>query len=131
MEGGGPPVVVVDLGAGLGRSMVRLAQQHKSEIEAGNLILVCASISHEPNFPNESKMKLEEGISVAQWNEEEVPGYYVLLPHNHHRHRGLKPRTVFGRRWALGGEWVTDGREHEEQAGAGAIAAQAVQSSRA
>ena len=36
---------------------------------------------------------------------------YVLLPHNSHRHRGLKPRTSNGRRWALGGGLVTDGKQ--------------------
>jgi hypothetical protein len=40
---------------------------------------------------------------------------YLLLPHNSHCRRGLKPRTRVGG-WVLGGGLVTDG-EHEEGAG--------------
>ena len=62
------------------------------------------------------------GTTVEFKSESDIRRLYLLLPHNYHRHRGLKPRTRIGRWWALCGGLVSDGKDEAGTRSAGALA---------
>lgn len=74
-----PPVIIMDFGSTQAHSMVRLAQQYDRQIKAGELILVCTNLKHQPD----EKAELEyfdgyEGTSVGELNKKTLPDYYTL-----------------------------------------------------
>lgn len=70
------PVIIMDFGSTQAHSMVRLAKKFEQQIASGELILVCTNLTHQPNKEEEAKVfDVYEG-SVAQVNEDAVPGYY-------------------------------------------------------